>query len=77
MTPRTYTAGEILAETGISRQRLNQLRTGYTAQRKRKDGSVRKYVIAGTLIEGEDWHWSAGKVVYHASALKKIQARKG
>lgn len=63
----TYTTADILKATGLTRARLHQLRAGYT-----KD----IYTYKPILIEGTDYYWEKGAVIYKESAIDKLNCRK-
>lgn len=54
----------------ISRQRLAQLRKGYTLKQ-----SDKAYQIDSRLEEGTDWMYEKATVVYTQAGLKKILER--
>lgn len=64
------TTKELIILTGLSRQRLAQLRSGYIAKRKNKD-----YTIKPQLIQNVDWVWEQGNIIYNNSALEKLKAK--
>jgi hypothetical protein len=72
VTGRTYSAPKVRVATGLSRERLRQLRSGYTLKRKRKSGRIYELHIAPKLEEGKDWFWSARHVVYTEAGLEKL-----
>lgn len=55
---------ELTKLTGLSKQRIAQLRNS-----KAKNGIK--------LIEGKDWYWERGKIVYTISAVNKLNKRSG
>lgn len=64
-----YSEKDIMGLTGKSRQRLNQLRTGYKQKKAGKD-----YHLRPLLEKGVDWYFSAedGTVRYKESSLEKL-----
>ena len=72
----TLTTADLLAMTGLSRQRIAQLREGYRSGRRLKDGSMHYIDIAPVLEEDVDWTWVRGKVLY-ADHVPKIFAERG
>lgn len=61
---------ELMTITGYTRSRLHQLRCGY----KQKKG--KEYSYKPLLIEGEDWRFERGEIIYFNSALEKIMKGK-
>jgi len=71
----TVTSAELIARTGLSRQRLGQLRTGFKQRKKRADGSFTEYTIPAVLREDEDWIWSRGEVLFGEHVAERLLAR--
>lgn len=68
------TTKEMVQKTGLSRQRLYQLRNGKKVA-PNSDGKI--YQLKPKLIEGEDWFWERGQIIYRESALKKLTKKGG
>ncbi len=75
MTKHVYNATETRTLTGLSRERLRQLRSGHTARRKRKGGYVYEKQVAPQLEQETDWFWHRGKIYYTRSGLEKLMNR--
>ena len=76
-----YTTHQILTlveqTTGraLSRERLRQLRVGYTERRARLDGSVYVREHPPVLQEGVDWRWERTEVIYTTAGVRRILER--
>ncbi|HOJ03286.1 MAG TPA: hypothetical protein PK916_04710 [Bacteroidota bacterium] len=71
----TLSSADVIARTGLSRQRLGQLRAGFKQRKKRADGSVTEYTIAAVLAENVDWIWSRGDVLFAEHVVERLLAR--
>lgn len=63
---KTYTTKEICERYGFSRQLLYQLRHGYTKG---------KYSYKPVLIEGEDWNWERGDIIFTEQAVEILDEK--
>lgn len=56
----------------LSRQRLEQLRNGYSAHYASRDGDEVYYIYKPILEQGKDWVYHKGRVVYNDTAMNRV-----
>jgi hypothetical protein len=67
-----YTSKDIRTIFNLTTSRLHQLRSGYR-QKSIKKGKEYFYDIPPVIIEGEDWNFVRGNIVYYKSAIDKLK----
>ena len=67
-----YSTAQITNMFDISRSYLHQLRMGYKHSFKR-DGKKYSYNRKPKLIEGKDWDFKRGDIVFKQSAVNKLK----